>query len=64
MFSDIMNCVAHLVKETVPNYLHNLPLPDTLLGWFSLGVSDWAKLIPFGVAVGGLSYLSVQVLFN
>eukprot|EP00088_Acartia_fossae_P064820 TRINITY_DN79844_c0_g1_i1.p1 TRINITY_DN79844_c0_g1~~TRINITY_DN79844_c0_g1_i1.p1 ORF type:complete len:145 (+),score=40.94 TRINITY_DN79844_c0_g1_i1:28-462(+) len=59
-----MNCVAHLVKESVPNYLHNLPIPDTLLGWFSLGVSDWAKLIPFGVAVGGLSYLSVQGLAN
>ena len=32
-----------------------------VLGWFSLSVGDWARLIPFGVAVGGLSYLSLQV---
>jgi hypothetical protein len=31
------------------------------LGWFSLGLRDWFRLIPFGVAVGGLSYLSIQV---
>ena len=57
----IMNCVSHLVKESIPNYLHSLPVPDSVLGWFSLSLSDWAKLVPFGVAVGGLSYLSLQV---
>ena len=57
----IMNAVSHLVKESLPNYLHNLPIPDSFFGWFSLGITDWAKLVPFGVAVGGLSYLSLQV---
>ena len=60
LLSSIMNCVSHLVKESIPNYLHNLPVPDSVLGWFSLSLSDWAKLVPFGVAVGGLSYLSLQ----
>ena len=32
-----------------------------VLGWFSLSLGDWARLVPFGVAVGGLSYLSIQV---
>ena len=32
-----------------------------VLRWFSLSLGDWARLVPFGVAVGGLSYLSVQV---
>merc|ERR1719232_1825643 len=59
-----MNCVSHLVKESIPNYLHNLPVPDSVLGWFSLSISDWVKLLPFGVAVGGLSYLSLQGLAN
>ena len=59
-----MNCVSNLVKESIPNYLHNLPIPDTILGWFSLSISDWARLVPFGVAVGGLSYLSLQVCFS
>ena len=61
IFRFIMNCVSHLVKESVPNYLHNLPIPDSFLGWFSLSVGDWARLVPFTVAVGGLSYLSLQV---
>ena len=61
LLSSIMNCVSHLVKESIPNYLHSLPVPDSVLGWFSLSFSDWAKLVPFGVAVGGLSYLSLQV---
>ena len=37
------------------------PAAFQVLGWFSLSVGDWARLIPFGVAVGGLSYLSLQV---
>ena len=60
--SIIMNAVSHLVKESIPSYLHSLPVPDSLLGWFSLSISDWARLVPFGVAVGGLSYLSLQVI--
>lgn len=32
-----MNCLSHLVKVTLPNYLAGLPIPDTLGGWFSLG---------------------------
>ena len=32
------------------------------LGWFQLGLGDWMRLIPFGVAVGGFSYLSLQVV--
>ena len=60
----IMNAVSHLVKESLPNYLHNLPIPDSFFGWFSLGITDWVKLVPFGVAVGGLSYLSLQGLAN
>ena len=64
LLCSIMNCVSHLVKESIPNYLHNLPIPDTILGWFSLSIGDWARLVPFGVAVGGLSYLSLQVSFS
>ena len=60
----IMNAVSHLVKESLPNYLHNLPIPGSFFGWFSLGITDWVKLVPFGVAVGGLSYLSLQGLAN
>ena len=34
------------------------------MGWFGLGFGDWARLVPFGVGVGGVAYLSVQGLMN
>ena len=57
-----MAAVSHVVKVSLPNYLRELPLPDSILGWFHLGVGDWARILPFGVAVGGLSYLSLKGL--
>ena len=59
-----MECVSNLVRKSLPGYLENLPIPDSIGGWFSLGVADWARLVPFGVAVGGLTYLSLQGLAN
>lgn len=29
--------ISTLVKESVPNYLKNLPIPDSIGGWFRLG---------------------------
>uniref|UniRef100_A0A1B6CFI0 Iron-binding zinc finger CDGSH type domain-containing protein n=1 Tax=Clastoptera arizonana TaxID=38151 RepID=A0A1B6CFI0_9HEMI len=52
--------VSSLVKVHVPNYLSNLPLPNTIGGWFRLGVKDWASLIPFFAAVGGVSYVTFR----
>jgi len=59
-----MQAVSHLVKDVLPAYLHDLPIPDSLLGWFQLGFRDWLRLVPFGMTVGGLSYLTVQGLAN
>ena len=62
VFSELkMQAVSHLVKDVLPAYLHDLPIPDSLLGWFQLGFRDWLRLVPFGMTVGGLSYLTVQV---
>ncbi len=58
----IMEAISTLVRVGLPNYLSNLPIPETVGGWFSLGVGDWVRLIPFGAAVGGLSYLSLKGL--
>jgi len=59
-----MQAVSHLVKDVLPSYLHDLPIPDSILGWFHLGIRDWLRLVPFGVTVGGLSYLTIQGLAN
>ena len=55
-----MKVMSNLVKETLPNYLHSLPIPDSLSGWFSLSIGDWIRLLRFTAAVVGLSYLSLQ----
>lgn len=49
-----------LVKETVPNYLSGLPIPDTIGGWFRLGVKDWLSLIPPTAVVAGLTYVGYR----
>jgi hypothetical protein len=56
--------MSNIVKVSLANYLKELPIPNSFLGWFSLGVGDWVRLVPFGAAVGGLSYLSVQGLLQ
>ena len=63
-----MESVSNMVQGTIPNYLQGLPIPKTLLGWFSLGVTDWMRILPFGIynlaAVGGLTYLTLHGLSN
>jgi len=58
----VMSAVSHVVKVSLPAYLEGLPIPDSILGWFSLSVGDWARLLPFGVVVGGISFLSLKGL--
>lgn len=31
-----MNGISGLVKDTLPNYLSSLPIPDSFTGWFKL----------------------------
>ena len=57
-----METVSTVVRVSLPNYLKDLPIPNSFFGWFSLGIGDWVRLIPFGAAVGGLSYLTLQGL--
>ena len=63
-----MESVSNVVQATLPNYLKDLPIPKTVLGWFSLGISDWMRILPFGIwnlaAVGGLSYVTLHALSN
>ena len=65
---DAMETVSNVVQGTLPNYLKDLPIPKTVLGWFSLGISDWMRILPFGIwnlaAVGGLSYVTLHALSN
>lgn len=51
-----MQPVANLVQVIIPNYLAGLPIPDTIGGWFKLGVKEWFALIPPTAAVAGLTF--------
>ncbi|XP_063217937.1 CDGSH iron-sulfur domain-containing protein 2 homolog isoform X2 [Bacillus rossius redtenbacheri] len=55
-----MQPVSHLVRVSLPNYLAGLPIPDSIGGWFRLGVKDWLSLVPFTAAVAGLTYMSYR----
>ncbi|KAJ9586653.1 hypothetical protein L9F63_019755 [Diploptera punctata] len=55
-----MEPISQLIRVSLPNYLSSLPIPDSIGGWFKLGVRDWASLIPFGAAVAGLTYMSYR----
>ncbi|BFF91852.1 CDGSH iron-sulfur domain-containing protein 2 homolog [Drosophila madeirensis] len=59
-----MEPISHLVKSTLPNYLSNLPIPDSIGGWFKLSFTDWLALIPPTVVVAGLGYTSYLAFFS
>ncbi|CAB4067605.1 CISD2 [Lepeophtheirus salmonis] len=48
------------VKDSLPKYFHSLPIPDPSGGWFSLGIKDWIRLVPIGLTVGRLSFLTAH----
>ncbi|XP_003487364.1 CDGSH iron-sulfur domain-containing protein 2 homolog [Bombus impatiens] len=52
--------LAHLVKESLPNYLAGLPIPDTIGGWFRLGIRDWISLVPPTALLAGIGYMSYK----
>ncbi|XP_014225323.1 CDGSH iron-sulfur domain-containing protein 2 homolog [Trichogramma pretiosum] len=54
----MMEPMSNLVKVHLPNYLSGLPIPDTIGGWFRLGVKDWLALVPPTAALVGLGYMS------
>ncbi|XP_012224380.1 CDGSH iron-sulfur domain-containing protein 2 homolog [Linepithema humile] len=55
-----MEPFAHLVKKSVPNYLAALPIPDSIGGWFRLGVRDWLALLPPTALLVGFGYMSYR----
>ncbi|CAH0552780.1 unnamed protein product [Brassicogethes aeneus] len=55
-----MYIAATLVKETVPNYLSSLPIPNSVGGWFHLGVKEWMALVPPTAALAGFTYITYR----
>ncbi|CAG0904172.1 unnamed protein product [Cyprideis torosa] len=51
-----MYFLSHVVKQSIPNYLSALPIPQTFGGWFSLSIREWIQLAPFFGTVAGITY--------
>ena len=43
----VMSAVSHVVKVSLPAYLEGLPIPDSILGWFSLSGKGTSKIRMF-----------------
>ncbi|XP_050425297.1 CDGSH iron-sulfur domain-containing protein 2 homolog [Adelges cooleyi] len=57
-----MEITSNLVKVHLANYLSNLPLPNSFVGIFKLGITDIVKLIPFYATIGGVCYVSYRFI--
>jgi len=57
-----MEAISTLVKVSVPRYLQELPIPNTLGGFASLSVSDYLSLGLFTALTAGAVYASLHLL--
>jgi len=57
-----MQCLSNLIRETIPNYLRDLPVPDSFGGLFQLGFSDLLRLTPLIAVISGSTYYTVRYL--
>lgn len=53
-----MESISTLVKISLPKYLENLPLPNSISGFSKLSVQDWLSLIPFVGTVSLVVYVT------
>lgn len=57
-----MQSLSHLIRESIPNYFRDLPVPDSFSGIFQLGLSDLFRLTPLIVVISGSTYYTVRYL--
>ncbi|XP_013400746.1 CDGSH iron-sulfur domain-containing protein 2 homolog A [Lingula anatina] len=55
-----METVSGLVRVSLPNYLKNLPFPDSFEGLADMSGGDWLRLLPFVGTVSLMVYFTVQ----
>ncbi|CAD5111071.1 DgyrCDS419 [Dimorphilus gyrociliatus] len=56
-----MESLHNLVRISLPNYLKNLPIPDSFAGLFKLNASEIIKLLPFLGIVSFSVYITYKV---
>jgi len=55
-----MEVLSHLIKETIPNYLRTLPVPNSFGGMFRLSPGEWFQLTPLLTLISLPTYYFVR----
>ncbi|XP_045214368.2 CDGSH iron-sulfur domain-containing protein 2-like [Mercenaria mercenaria] len=55
-----MEVLSTLIRSTIPNYLKNLQVPSSIMGFARLSGSEWLQLLPFVGMLSLLSYVTYQ----
>jgi len=55
-----MEVLSHLIKETIPNYLRALPVPNSFTGMFRLSPGEWLQLTPLITLISLPTYYLVR----
>ncbi|XP_060589879.1 CDGSH iron-sulfur domain-containing protein 2 homolog B-like [Ruditapes philippinarum] len=55
-----MEVLSSLIRVTIPNYLRNVPVPTSIMGFARLSGSEWLQLLPFVGMLSLLSYVTYQ----
>uniref|UniRef100_UPI00358FABA8 CDGSH iron-sulfur domain-containing protein 2A-like isoform X2 n=1 Tax=Myxine glutinosa TaxID=7769 RepID=UPI00358FABA8 len=58
-----MEYVSRLFRQQLPAYLKALPVPSSLVGFLTLSVAEWLRLLPFLGLMTLLGYLAFGPLF-
>lgn len=56
----VLEVLAKLIKVQLPAYLKRLPIPETVIGFFRLTVTEWLRLLPFLGVLALLGYLAIR----
>ncbi|CAK8679034.1 unnamed protein product [Clavelina lepadiformis] len=59
-----MELLSYVVRDAVPSYLKNVPIPRSFGGFFNLSFKEWIHLVTFSAAVGGAGYLAVKPYYD
>ncbi|CAN2388935.1 Iron-containing outer mitochondrial membrane protein N-terminus [Pristimantis euphronides] len=56
----VLEILARVIKVQLPAYLKRLPVPDSIVGFIRLTVSEWLRLLPFLGVLALLGYLAIR----
>lgn len=59
-----MELLACVIRDAIPSYLKNVPIPRSFRGFGSLSLKDWVHLIAFSAVTGGAGYIALKPYYE